>query len=120
MNIPFCAPSLKVEWDVDFANYLTKEYDASIGTVYASLGQESRDFKINNYFPRKEILSDECKYSRNGIDPSDIKYIMKKLLKYSSPLKIITCSRLANSSNLKSCLLKTKMNLPCTVLVFSF
>lgn len=99
--IPFCAPSLKAEWNSEFGNYFINECQASIGTVDASLGTESRDFKIRHFGTNEAILSGECKHYSSGLRPKDLLEIILKLNSFSSSLNVIVCNKLSSEDSLK-------------------
>ena len=87
---------MKAEWHHEFATYFTEDCQASIGTVDASLGMESRDFKIKRFEGDEIILSGECKFYSTGLQPSDISDIVMKLDSFNTPLNIIACNRLSS------------------------
>ena len=91
IKIPFCSSTINAEWDLDFRTYL-KSQGANLGTLYADLGKESRDFYIEFADDNEEYttpISGECKYRKDDITIQGIEKVIERLLRHDSPINLI-------------------------------
>ena len=100
INIPFCSSTINAEWnDPGFTTYLESQ-GANLGTLYADLKKQSRDFYIKS-LNQPDVVSGECKYRSHQVGSQEIDDVIYKLMASNSSLNLIVVNALNKNINLK-------------------
>ena len=92
--IPMCTSSISSPWNETLGEYLKTECGYNIGTFYAILGKQKRDFYIEEYGSKEVILVGECKNHESKIEKCEISAIINKLKEFNAKINLIVVKKL--------------------------
>lgn len=102
-KIPFCASTIKAEWDVNLRKYLERQ-EACLGTLHADLGNKKKDFYIefaDNSAKNRVPIIGECKYRSKHAGIPEINSVIRKMMDEKAPINIIVTNMLRREINLE-------------------